>query len=79
MKRQKKKKKTPALKVISNLSNLIRSECCRVGWTISLSLNTKLFTQIKYAGESLMSYKQLVRVTDKTIHAVNNSISSLYL
>ena len=75
MNRQKKKKKTPALKVISNLSNLIRSECCRVGRTISLSYKT--FHTIKYAGESLMSYKQLVRVTDKTIHAVNNSLSSL--
>ena len=43
--RQKKKKKKPALKDVSNLSNLIKSEYCRVGWTISLCLNTKLFTQ----------------------------------
>ena len=42
----KEKKKAPALKVISNLSNLIRSERCRIGWTISLSLKTKLFTQL---------------------------------
>ena len=41
----KEKRKTPALKAISNLTILIRSECCRIGWTISLSLK-KLFTQL---------------------------------
>ena len=42
----KEKNKTPALKAISNLSKLIRSERCRIGWTISLSLNANLFTQL---------------------------------